>query len=384
MIYSIPLAWLQLVKEKVRLLVAIAGISFADILMLMQFGFRDALFESAVVFHDKLQGDIFLLSQQSNALIAMKSFPQKRLYQTLAFDGVESISSVYLDFGFWKNIETRRTRPIMVIGFDPADSIINLPGVVENQDLIKLADVVLYDDASRPEYGPVAEWFNQGKTVKTEIRDRQVTVKGLFTIGSSFGADGNLITSDLNFLRIFDNRSPGLIDIGVIQVKPEANIEALIQGMEDYLPQDVLILSREDFINFEKKYWQESTAIGFVFSLGAAMGFIVGIVIVYQVLYTDVADHLPEYATLKAMGYGDRYLLIVVFQQALILAIIGYLPGVLVATGLYNLARGATGLPMIMTAEKAMNVLILTIVMCCASGAIAIRKLRDADPADIF
>jgi putative ABC transport system permease protein len=154
--------------------------------------------------------------------------------------------------------------------------------------------------------------------------------------------------------------------------------------MRDYLPQDVLILSKEELMSFEKKYWQESTAIGFVFSLGAAMGFIVGIVIVYQVLYTDVADHLPEYATLKAMGYSDYYLLVVVFQQALILAIIGYLPGLLVANGLYNLARGATGLPMIMTAEKAINVLILTIIMCCVSGAIAIRKLQDADPADIF
>jgi putative ABC transport system permease protein len=384
MIYSIPLAWLQLIKEKVRLLVAIAGISFADLLMFMQFGFRDALFDSAVIFHSKLQGDIFLVSQQSNALIAMKSFPQKRLYQTLAFDGVESISSVYLDFGFWKNPETRGTRQIMVIGFDPADSIINLPGVRENQDLIKLADVVLYDEASRPEYGPVVEWFNQGKTVTTEISNRKVTVRGLFTIGVSFGADGNLITSDLNFLRIFNDRNPGWIDIGVIQTEPEANVDALIQGMKDYLPQDVLILSREEFINFEKKYWQESTAIGFVFSLGAAMGFIVGIVIVYQVLYTDVADHLPEYATLKAMGYSDYYLLVVVFQQALILAIIGYLPGLLVANGLYNLARGATGLPMIMTAEKAINVLILTIIMCCVSGAIAIRKLQDADPADIF
>ncbi|MGL5083990.1 MAG: ABC transporter permease DevC [Microcoleaceae cyanobacterium] len=384
MIGKIPLSWLQLTKEKMRLLVAIAGIGFADILMFMQFGFRDALFESAVLLHGRFQGDIFLVSPQSNSLIAMKTFPDRRLYQALSFDGVESINPVYIGFGLWKNPETQKTRQIMVIGLDPTYQVLDFPEIQANQGQLKLSDVILFDAASRPEYGPVAEWFNQGKTVESEIENRQVKVGGLFTLGVSFGADGNLIVSDLNFLRIFNERQKGLIDIGVIKLEPEANIESLIDSMQAYLPEDVLVLSKEEFIGVERKYWQESTAIGFVFTLGAAMGFIVGIVIVYQILYTDVADHLPEYATLKAMGYADRYFLGVVFQQALILAIIGYLPGLAAANGLYALARTATGLPMIMTWEKATTVLILTMVMCNASGVIAMRKLQEADPADIF
>lgn len=383
---KIPLAWLQLTKEKVRLLVAMAGIGFADILMFMQFGFRDALFDSAVRFHQKLEGDIFLISSQSTALRAMKSFSRRRLYQALAFEGVASISSIYIDFGFWRNSENRDTRAIMVIGFNPADRVFNLPGVVNNQDKIKLADVVLFDEASRDEYGAISTNFNQGKTVETELENRRIQVGGLFSIGASFGADGNVITSDLNFLRIFQkkNRNRGLIDIGIVNLKSGYESEQIIEVMRSQLQNDVLVLSKSEFIEWEKTYWQGSTAIGFVFTLGAGMGFIVGIVIVYQILYTDVSDHLPEYATLKAMGYSDRYFLLVVFQQSLILALIGYIPGFTIANILYGLARNATSLPMIMTVSKAIMVWVLTMLMCCLSGVIAMRKLQEADPADIF
>jgi putative ABC transport system permease protein len=380
----IPLAWLQLSRERMRLLVALAGIGFADILMFMQLGFRDALFESAVILHKNLQGDIFLISPQSTSTIAMKSFPTRRLYQTLGFDGVQSISPVYLDFALWKNPQTRGTRSILVLGFNPADRVLTLPGVTNNLDTLKIADVVLFDDTSRPEFGSVAQEFNAGKDVTTEVGSRRIRVGGLFSLGASFGADGNIVTSDLNFLRLFPRRQKGLIDIGIIKLKPEADQKAVIKNLRQSLPKDVRILSKEEFIAFEKNYWQTGTAIGFIFTLGTGMGFIVGTVIVYQILYTDVADHLPEYATLKAMGYKNSYLLMVVFQEALILAVLGYLPGCSLAVGLYTLTRSATNLPMAMNIAKAVSVLIMTIIMCTVSGAIAVRKLQAADPADIF
>ncbi|HAJ64013.1 MAG TPA: ABC transporter [Cyanobacteria bacterium UBA8543] len=381
---KIPLAWLQLRREKMRLFVAIAGISFADILMFMQLGFRDALFDSAVTLHKNLQGDIFLISTQSTALIAMKSFSSRRLYETLGFAGVQSVSPLYLDLALWKNPQTRGTRSILVVGFNPTESLLNLPEVKSNLDTIKMPDVVLFDDASRPEYGPIGQLFKQGEDITTEVKSRRVRVGGLFTLGASFGADGNIVTSDLNFLRIFSTRDKGLIDVGVIKLKPNADPKEVLKNVKQELPGDVRVLSKEEFIDFEKNYWQTSTAIGFIFALGTGMGFIVGTVIVYQILYTDVSDHLPEYATLKAMGYDNRYLLMVVFQEALILSMLGYLPGCFLAFGLYSLTRAATNLPMVMTLARAVMVLILTIIMCCISGAIAMRKLQAADPADIF
>lgn len=381
---KIPLAWLQLSHEKMRLLVALAGIAFADILMFMQMGFRDALFASNVTLHNSLQGDIFLISPQSQATIAMKSFPSRRLYQSIAFDGVKSIRGIYMDFALWKNPQTRETRSVLVIGFNPTDNVFNLSGVTSNLDTIKMPDVVLFDDSSRPEYGPIAEEFNQGKEITTEVKERRIRVGGLFTLGASFAADGNVITSDLNFFRLFPDRHRGLIDIGLIELEPGLDLEIVIENMRRELSKDVMVLSKEEFVNWEKAYWQSSTAIGFIFTLGSAMGFIVGTVIVYQILYTDVADHLPEYATLKAMGYKTSYLLIVVFQEAIILAILGYFPGYGLALGLYSLTKNATSLPIAMSLARAVTVLILTVIMCCISGAIAIGKLQAADPADIF
>lgn len=410
--FSIPLAWLQLKREKVRLLVALAGIGFAVILMFLQLGFQEALFDSAITMHRNINGDIFLISPQSTSLISMKSFPERRLYQSLGFAGVKSISPIYFGFGIWKNPfwqgpPAPQTRSILVIGTNPGDDIFGVPGVSENRSKIQLSDVVLFDSASRPEFGPIPEKFKalspSDPAIRTEVESRRVEVGGLFRMGASFGADGNLITSDLNFRRIFPNRDPALIDIGVIKLEPGANLDATLERFknlpgerrvdpekepeetkEDFVVGDVRVMSKAAFVAFEQNYWKESTAIGFIFTLGAAIGFVVGTVIVYQILYTDVADHLAEYATLKAMGYKNRYLLSVVFQEALILSVMGYIPGYILCIGLYNLTRNATSLPLAMTLTRGIIVLCLTILMCAISGAIAVRKVQQADPADIF
>ncbi|MEH2382426.1 MAG: ABC transporter permease DevC [Nostoc sp.] len=381
---KIPLSWLQLTREKTRLAVALAGIAFADILMFMQLGFRDALYYSNVRFHNSLQGDIVLINSQSSAVLAMRSFSQRRLYKALELPAVQSVHPIYLDFTIWKNPVTGRPRSILVFGMNPETNLVNLPGVQENLDKLKLPDVVLFDRSSRVEYGPIAANYEQGKIVTAEVRRRRIKVGGLFTLGASFGADGNLITSDINFMRIFPNRQQGLIDIGLIRLKPGADAKVVAQELRKYLPNEVNVLTKQEFIDFERNYWANSTAIGFIFTLGTVMGFIVGTVIVYQILYTEVADHLAEYATLKAIGYTQNYLLTVILQEALLLAVLGYFPGIIFAFFMYDSARKATLLPVFMSFDRAAMVLFLTIMMCIISGAIAVRKLRSADPADIF
>ncbi|MBE9236567.1 FtsX-like permease family protein [Anabaena aphanizomenioides LEGE 00250] len=384
MTQKIPLSWLQLTREKTRLAVALSGIAFADILMFMQLGFRDALYYSNVRMHSSLKGDIVVINNQSNAVLAMKPFSQRRLYKALDVPAVESVHPIYLDYTTWKNPITGRPRSILTFAFNPEFNVFNLPGVEENINKLKMPDVVLFDRSSRVEYGPIASDFEQGKNVTAEVRRRRIKVAGLFTLGASFGADGNLITSDVNFLRIFNNRQRGLIDIGLIRLKPASDVNQVAAYLRTYLPTDVNVFTKEEFIDFERNYWATSTAIGFIFTLGTIMGFIVGTVIVYQILYTEVTDHLSEYATLKAIGYTQNYLLTVILQEAFMLAVLGYIPGFACALFLYRVARDATLLPVFMSYYRAIMVLILTILMCFISGVIAMRKLRSADPADIF
>ncbi|MBO1067343.1 MULTISPECIES: ABC transporter permease DevC [Nostocales] len=390
MIFKISTAWLQLKHEKIRLMVAIGGISFAVVLIFMQLGLRVALFDSAVAFYSKLEADIFLLSPRSTALIAMENFSERRLDQTLAFPEVKNVIPIYLGFAQWKNPQTRNYwRNIYVIGFELNKNVFNLSGFNNNLDKLKEPDMVLFDAKSRTEFGPIVELFNQQGKVETEIGDRgpnnrKITVGGLFEIGTSFGSDGNLITSDLNFLRIFIQRKKGFINLGIIQLHPGYNPEQVIRKLKDYLPPDIRVMNRQELMDFEKEYWNTTTPIGFVFTFGVILGTIVGIIIVYQILYSNVSEHLAEYATLKAMGYKHKYLLTVIFQEALILAILGYIPGFLITLSMYQAAQQATRLPITMETTRALTVLFLTILICFSSGAIAVRKLQDADPADIF
>jgi putative ABC transport system permease protein len=382
--HKIPLAWLQLIREKGRFVVALAGIAFANILMLMQLGFQDALYDSNTRIHELLNVDIVLLSPTSRNLNTLTSFPRRRLFQAASHPAVASADSIYVDPALWINPDTKEETAILVIGFNPARQVFNLPAVNQNLDILRFPDTYLFDQATRGNYKKAIAQLTQGKPVTTELSRRKITLQGLYTIGASFGPDGSIMTSDQNFLRASPTMDAGKISIGRVLLKPDRQPEQVVAELQQQLPEDVKALTKQGFVDLEKNYWRKNTAIGFIFTLGVGMGFIVGIIIVYQILYSDVTDHLPEYATLKAMGYRNTYLLGVVFQEALFLAVLGYIPGSLISVGLYGLTRGATNLPLFMTTARVIQVLILTIVMCTISGAIAMRKLQAADPADIF
>jgi putative ABC transport system permease protein len=380
----IPLAWCLLTRQPVRLLVALAGISFAGILMFMQLGFRDGLFDASVTIHKLFDADLVLMSPRTMSSIGMASFPGRRLVQTLADPDVRGITPVHWNFLLWRNPETRTTRSILALGFEPSDPLFIDPALAEKARLLNQRGRVLFDERSRPEFGPVARWFREGRTVDSEVAGRRVRVAGLISLGPSFGADGNMITSRETFLTLLPSTAPGSIELGLIRLQPGADPSAVARRIEASLPNDIKVFTKAGFVEFEKNYWRSSTAIGFIFSLGAAMGFVVGCVIVYQILYSDVSDHLPEYATLLAMGYPLGSLVAVVAREGLLLALFGYGPAFLAGSALYALVQSATKLPVGMDPQRSLLVFGLILVMCMGSASLAIRKLFDADPAEIF
>ena len=381
---SIPLAWLLLTRQPMRLAVALAGIAFAGILMFMQLGFRDGLFEASVTVHKLFDADVVLLSPRSLSSIGMASFPRRRLVQALADPAVRGVSPVNWNLLLWRNPEARTTRSILTLAVEPDEPIFLDPSILKQTVQLHQFGRVLFDERSRPEFGPIAQWLRQGRTVETEISGQRIRVVGLISLGPSFGADGNMITSRETYRRLNPSSPPGSIELGLIRLRPGSDPEQVVQRLQRELPGDVRILTKAGFEELEKTYWRTSTAIGFIFSLGAAMGFVVGCVIVYQILYSDVSDHLPEYATLMAMGYKLPSLLGVVGREGLLLAVLGYLPAYLAAEGLYGLLRHATRLPVTMDPQRALLVFAMILTMCLGSAALAMRRLGDADPAEIF
>ncbi|MCC5871850.1 MAG: FtsX-like permease family protein [Gammaproteobacteria bacterium] len=379
-----PLGWKQLRHRPLRLLVALTGIGFAVLLIMMQLGFRSALFESAVRFQERYNYDIALFSPDSVFIVRPEAFSIRRLYQTLADPDVESVAPVYIFPAVWKNPWDNSRRSLNLIGFDPGHDILDAPGFSEGRALLRRQDTLLFDSRSRPEFGPVAERFDPGQPLITEVNDREVSVVGLFDMGTSFGIDGNIMTSDDNWLRLFPDKPREQIHLGLITLAPGVDPEVVRDRLREYLPKDVLVLTKPDFIRREQAYWNSATPIGYVFAFGAIMGFVVGAIIVYQILFADVSEHLGEYATLRAMGFPPLFVAGIVLQQAAILGVLGYLPGLGVAYLLYGVTANATFLPLYITFDRASSVLLMTLAMCGISALLAVRKVWKLDPAEVF
>jgi putative ABC transport system permease protein len=379
-----PLGWLQLRHDRGRFLVALAGIAFADLLMFMQLGFQAALYDSNTRLDRAFRGDVVLISPKALNLQNLSTFPRRRLLQALDVPGVVDAQGLYIRTVNWRNPQTLQSATVQVLGFDPDADVLRLPEVRAQADRLKLPDTVLFDRGARGRYGAAIARLDRGATVTSEIERRTITVGGLFRLGASFGADATLMASDLTFLRMFPRAKAGSISVGLLTLAPGEPVAPVVRALRRHLPDDVQVLSHADFVKFEENYWRTASPVGFIFGLGTAMAFVVGVVIVYQVLSTDVNAHLQEYATFKAMGFRQRWLLLVVVEQALILAALGFIPGVLMPLWLYAVAAKATSLPIAMTLGRATTVFVLTLVMCLASGAIATRRLQAADPAELF
>ncbi|MDH4054706.1 MAG: ABC transporter permease DevC [Gammaproteobacteria bacterium] len=382
---TIALGWLQLKAQKLRLAAAVTGIAFAVILIFVQLEFREALFVSAVRYHTALDYDLAMLSPKTDFLVSSKQFPRARLYQTLGIEGVASATAVYMRLVSWRNpVDPSNARNILAIGFDPSEPGFERLLSKEQKEAIKMPDQVIFDRRGRDEYGPVRELLDTGEEVSAEINDRRVRIAGMYELGTSFGLDGGVITSDLNFLRLLPTRQKAAIDFGIIKLQPGQDAKEVQARIKAVIPLDVRLLTRQEFMDLEIGYWNKTTPIGYIFAFGAVMGLIVGLIIVYQILFSDVQDHLQEYATLKAMGYTHGYLRNVVLQEAVILAVLGYLPGLGVAHLVFSKGADATRLPLEMSLQSALGVFLLTVAMCAGSGLLALRKLRAVDPAEVF
>lgn len=380
---EIPLAWLQLTKEKRRFAAALAGITFAVVLMLTQLGLRDVLYRASTRIPDHLQGDLVVANAQYEYLYDTQHFSRHELYRALALDSVYSVAPLYLGMVSWRDPVHLSEHRISIVGITPSHPALQLPGLREHLADLRVPDTVLFDVGSRPEYGRVADLYAHNPHLVTEVNGKRVKIAGLVKLGATFGAGGHIITSDTNYARLF-GRSFNLIDLGVIQLKPGTDLEKVRAQLTSLLPNNLKVMTREQFAGHERNYWESRAAIGFIFDLGSVLGLVVGIIIVYQILYTDVTDHLKEYAVLKALGYLDRHLYGVVVKQALILSILGFLPGYLIAQLLYVLARNQAYVPMQMTIGRFVFVLVLTVGMCSGAAGLAMRKLQLADPADVF
>lgn len=386
MFRKLPVAWLNLSYKPGRLLLSLGGIVFAAVLMFMFTGFKNALYDSQLRLIEQLNGEVFLIHSRRSSMVAPVQFPFELLYQTKTYSGVNSVHPVYLGKAFWRNPDGTTSKTVRLIAFNPDNPIFRFPEIAQYRSGLRLPDTVLVDRRARAEIG------RRRLGTTTELGDRQVLVLGNFELGNDFATfNGNLITSEQNFLRyqtLRDEkqtaRSLDFVDIGVIFLNPQISPGQAVAELKKILPETVSVYTRQGLMEWELRVWQEESNIGFIFSILTFMGFIIGIVLCYQILYSDITDNIKAYATVKAIGYSNGYLSIIVLQQALLLAILGFIPAVICSYFLYQFAISVTGLIFKMTLNRTSFIFLMMVLMCVFSGLISALKVQQCDPADIF
>lgn len=402
-----PLAWKNLVHSKVRTAVALAGVGFAVILMFMQIGFKDAIRKTATQIYEALEFDLMLRSPAYLHLTDPRTFPRERVYQAASLAEVTHAQPFYLGLSEWQapqeNVRGDDSwegdwRAIITMGVDPYDPAFRAPAIRRAARQLTDRRFVLMDQKSKPEFGPAnGEQFGPADVGRTTtLGDGRFRIIGVFELGTGLAANGACLVNLDGFKTACYWQPIDEANFGLLQLAPDADLESsrlavqqllgppLVEGPPSARPADVEVLTRQEVNAREERRWVEGTPLGKIFNMGVYVALFVGIAIVYQVLSTDIANMMGEYATLKAMGYPNRYLTKVVLQQSILLALVGYVPSIFISWALYILIEKASGMPMQMTAPTAATVLALAVLMCVLSGLAALRKLYRADPADLF
>ena len=388
-----PIAWRNLTHNKRKLLVAVSGVAFAVVLMFQQTGFENALFDSTVEIVKQTDCDVIIFNRARFALSSELRFKRDYMNMAAGIQGVKSASPLFIDntIALFHATQTAtsmepKPRPIRVMGFDLEQTVWASEEINSQIQRLRSPDSALIDRLSKPEFGFQFDDQSLIGTRTGELLKSDVELVGTFKMGRDFAHEGNLIMSARNFAKYFGYRGIdplSVVDLGLIKgqgISPEK----LRNRIRAALPPAVAVVTKSEFVDREVAFWSASTPIGIIFKIGTAMGFAVGIIICYQILATDIADHLSELATLKAMGYSDNYFRSLVISESLILSILGFIPGLIFSLLIFQFSAEMTGLIMLMTIPRAALIFGLTVIMCLISGFIAMRKLIAADPASLF
>lgn len=371
------------------------GVGFAVVLMFMQIGFRNALIDNNVqifTLFDTRVANLAMISQARYNISTEQRFPRELLEQAKAIPGVMGVSSVSVERGTAKVMVSNYVpRPLRVIGVE-----LNQTTFFRNQQLVaKLLEAdarggALVDTRSKDYFGFAAS-TDELVRQSIELNGKAIPVVGQFQLGTDFANDGTLLMSQQVHGRYFPWRWPAgdpndVVDIGLIQAQTDSISELgrLAERIEQLSPSAIDVKPTTYFIDREKSFWANNTPIGKIFLIGTIMGLVVGAIICYQIQFTDLSEHMPEFATLKAMGYSPRYFWSFILWQSFYLACLGFLPGIILSQGLYLLLAETSGLVMNMNLPTIGLVWVLTLMMCCVSGLLAIRKLFSTDPASLF
>ena len=379
----LPIGWLQLTHNPMRFAAALTGVAFANVLVFVQLGIMNSMGAATVRPYGFFAADVMISAADANALTDGGNVARQWLLQALADPDVTEGMGLFIGNVPWDRGDADIS--LTAFGIDPAKPAFLAPAITGDAPLLEVQDAALLDRLARGLTRDEAAAIRPQSPLSFETQGRTVTAYSTFAGGGGFGGDGYLILSDQTFLSLFPARRSTAPDHILLHLRPGADVATVVARLRSTVSDPALrIRSYADAAQEELAYQQTKRPTGIIFGFGVLIGVLVGLVIVYQVLSTDVADHLREYATFKAMGYGQRFFMGIVLEEALILGTLGFIPGLAVGGTILTAMGKVTTLPLAVTPSMALTVLSGTVVFSALSGAIATRRLAAADPADLF
>jgi DevC protein len=378
----VPLAWRNLVANKPRLLRSAGGIGFAVLLMLMQLGFERAFFNASLEIIHRLDGDMFLQRASKYRFATRDPFPATDLDAARAVSGVASVWPLYADWFdvFWKNPFDGKTFLVRVFAFDPDHPVLHLPEVEGRLAQLGDPDTAMIDRHARRFLGM------DTSTAQSELNGLTVRIIGSFSLGPDFESDGTVVIGERTFAKLLPGPGGGPpgVEAGVIKLRADSDPAAVQQALRAALPAEIAVLTKQELLDLERNFQADVSSAGPIFAMGTLVGFVVGMLIAYQIIYTDLTEQLPQFATMKAIGYRTNYLIRVVLEQAAFTGLAGWIPAWLLSILVYRVIGEVALLPLRMTADLTLISLGLTLGMCLISAALAVRRVIAADPAEVF
>jgi putative ABC transport system permease protein len=373
-----PLAWHKVTHNKLRTAASLAGVCIAIILVFMQLGFYDACFRSSTMVLDQFDYDIALVSPVYAALRGQGTIPKERVAQARRVPEVARVAPLYTASGTWQNPVSKFHREILILGVEPSEPAFRLPELNAAAPGLAGPDTAIWDNKAQTGY----DIHEPGMIAA--LQGRRLRIISTYEHGAGFVSPATVIVSDQTMARCFPGFQLDKVAVGLVKLKPGADLLTVQRELQAVLPDDTQVLTRDQHEKRDQRYFMVLKPIGIMFGSGVILALIVGAVILYQVLASEVINHLKEYATLLAMGYGKLFVNGVVLQQAALFAILGYIPAAIISVGLYWVTRLMTNLPMFLTWSRLALVLGLAIAMCSLSGLLANRKVNRADPVELF
>jgi len=373
-----PLAWHLLVHRKPRTLAALAGVSMAIVLVFLQLGFYRAGFVSSVLVFEQFDYDLILTSPRYVVLRQAGHLPRARLEQARAVDGVARVAPLYAGVRRARIPGAAVRREVLVIGVDPSRHLLRVPDIGALLPRIAPLDTALVDTKQGPGYEGLAAG------AIAELDGRRVRIVGEYRHGAGFAGNAALLVGHRTFSSVFAGSPVERVSAGLVDLAPGADPERVAARLREVLPAHTRVMTRAQQVTLEQDFSIHVKPVGIMFTSGLLLAFVVGAVLLYQILASEVTNHLREYATLKAMGYSRASLQRVVWEQALLFSALGFVPALLASIGIYLLVDATTTLPTRMSLDKVAIVLATTVVMCVSAGLLAVRKVERAAPADLF